>query len=197
MEINYGWRQLALTCFLIVSSAHARLGDGPGIDDLIAHADVVCAGRIDGYETVTVTGDSNSTWLAIRFVVDHRIKGSYPTNILMILMSKLEQPERAKDILAQLGEEKRGFRFLAFLKATDIKMSQFKLVDDMDGMIRVGPNAPSIESEAGTEMRIEVEMVNGLKQLDKAHQEQIRTMSERWQREQVAVTNTSPQQSAP
>lgn len=197
MALKYVWRQLALTCFLIVSTAHARLGDGPGIDDLIANADVVCAGRIDGYEAVTVTGDSNSTWLAIRFVVDHKIKGSFPTNTLLILMSKLEQPERAKGILAQLGEEKKGFRFLAFLKATDINMSQFKLVNEMDGMIRVGPIAPSIENEAGSKMRIEVEMFHGLQQLDKAHQEQIRTMSERWQREQLAVTNTTLQHSVP
>jgi hypothetical protein len=189
IDVIFGWRQLALACLLIVSSAHARLGDGPGIDDLITHADVVCAGRIAGYETVTVTGDSNSMWLAIRFIVDHEIKGSSPTNALMILMSRLEQPTRAKDILAQLGEEKKGFRFLAFLKTTDIKRSQFKLADDMDGMIRVGPIAPSIESETEPERRIQIEMTQGLKQLDAAHQEQIRTMSDRWQRGKYTVTN--------
>lgn len=189
IAITFGWRQRALASFLIVSSAYARLGDGPGIDDLIARADVVCAGRIAGYETVTVTGDSDSMWLAIRFIVDHEIQGSSPTNALMILMSKLEQPERAKDILAQLGEEKKGFRFLAFLKATDIKRSQFKLVDDMDGMIRVGPTAPSIDGEAGTEKRIEVEIAEGLKQLDAAHREQMQTMSSRWQNEKQAATN--------
>ena len=183
---------ISIGVFIMSSPSHARLGEGPRIDELTASADVVCAGRIVGYETVDVTGENNgnhSMWLAARFAADHKIKGSFPTNDLMILMNKLKEPERAKDILAQLGGEKRISRFLVFLKATDIKKSQFKLVDDMNGMIQVSSITPPIEEEAGTEKRIEVEMAQGLKQLGPAQQEQIRTMSERWQGGKHAVTN--------
>ncbi len=189
MKLKYGRLALVLACFLITSSAHARLGDGPGIDDLIAHADIVCAGRIAGYKTVTATVDNNSMWLAIRFIADHEIKGSCPTNSLMILMSKLEHPERAKDILAQLGDEKKGFRFLAFFKATDIKRSQVKFVDNMNGMMQISSIKPPIEVEAGTEKRIEIEMVQGMKHLDTAHQTQIRVMWEKWQKRKHTITN--------
>jgi pimeloyl-ACP methyl ester carboxylesterase len=183
---------MSIGVFMIAARSYARLGDGPRIDELIAHADVVCAGRITGYESVTVAGQdggSSSTWLAARFAVDHRIKGSILTNSLVILMNRLERPEAARDVLAQLGAEKRTSRFLVFLKTTDMKASQFKLVDDMNGMIEVALNAPLVEGNAGTEERIEAEMAQGQKQLGPGKQEQIKAMSEKWHRGTRAVTN--------
>lgn len=183
---------MSIGVFMIAARSYARLTDGPRIDELIAHADVVCAGRITGYESVTVSGKDgggSSTWLAARFAVDHRIKGSFLTNSVVILMNRFEQPETARDVLAQLGAEKRISRSLVFLKTTDMKASQFRLVDDMNGMIEVGLDVPLIEGNAGYEERIEAEMVQGQKQLCPGKQEQIKAMSEKGHSGAYAVTN--------
>ena len=180
----------AIAVIMMTSRGYARLGEDPRIDELIVGADVICAGSIVGFEAVKAAGEqvgTNSIWFALRFAVDHKIKSLIQTNELLIVMQPIEDPEKVKDILdrAQPDEQKRKCRFLVFLKAMDIKRSQFKFVKGQDGMVQVSSRIPSVGGDAGIEKLIEDEMTRRLKELGPANQTQIKTMLEKWQREAV------------
>ena len=182
-------RQLILAVLLTTSLSHARLGDGPGIDVLIARSDVVCAGKISNYDIVPVSSNHTSMWLVAKFKVDHKIKGAFLTNVLTIVIAQLEQPENAKSIIDHLASQTESPRCLIFLKDFNGNMLQFELVDNMNGIIQVNSTAPNIQKQRGVEDRIELELVHALRHLDSQHQEPIKSVADSWLKARHSNTN--------
>ena len=164
----------------LASSVGARLGDGPRVDEMLAQSALVCAGKVTSYESVSLSADDSTTWLAAKLDVDRWVKGHLATNSVMIVMGRIDAPERTREILAQLRSQSRPVRVLVFLSAANTNMTRFKLIDEMNAMIQVGNSAPVGVANATADELIRGELEAGLRESLPSQQAQIRTVLDRW-----------------
>jgi hypothetical protein len=158
--------------------AHARLGDGPLVDELLRESGAVYAGHFTGYDFATV--GQTSVWLVAEFTVDHAIKGNIATNKIDIVGYRLEKAGITNEIRRLLSPIKKFPRCLVFVRKINEKTLQYKMTDEINGLLPAYESKPFVQVSAGTEERLSVELSRAQDELDARQREHFDSVVGDW-----------------
>jgi len=167
-----------LTGCLLTCYAHARLGDGLLVGEMFHFSDVVCAGRVTGYDFATL--GQTSVWVVVEFTLDHAIKGNAATNIIGIMGYQLDGAVSTNEISRLLRQMKRTPRCLVFLRDVNVKERQYKLTDDLNGMLPACDKKPTFQESADEKARLSVELNRAYNELAVGERELLEIVAGDW-----------------
>ena len=146
MRAGYVYILLFLLCCGCFSEPHAVFADDSSkLQQLIADADLICAGIINKYKIVsrkTSKAESMDNWITAEFLSDHVIVGQVPRKGIDILLQKVGVSE-SKLPAGLLNSYIDNKRRLVFLRFADDDNLFYKLLNESHGMVLVGIHRPS------------------------------------------------------
>lgn len=130
-----------------------------GVMHFIAQSSTICAGTLTSFQIQKLAGGSTNSWLLAEIAVDHKIKGFFESDKVMVQIS--EVPLDFSQSLDPKNYDNK--RWLFFLKPVEQCTNIYRLVHNPDSMIPVSCQHKSvIEVSADVDSAVENEFLVAL-----------------------------------